>query len=209
MGIGDNGRVTPTSATAEAVQALLRNAPQSEAQLEQLARDAQTLPIVELVYLVETRPDTEAAILFRVLHKDTALAVFESLPAPHQAELISGLRTLGFSVPEDVSVVGWDDIEYAAVSSPALSTVRVPRHRIGALGIDALVAPAGAVTEQRLETRFVPRDSTARRRGAGGGLLAVSDRAEEQAAPTQEQAAPTEAVAGPQAPDHGRAARVW
>ena len=94
-------------------------------------------------------------------------------------------------------------------SSPALSTVRVPRHRIGALGIDALVAPAGAVTEQRLETRFVPRDSTARRRGAGGGLLAVSDRAEEQAAPTQEQAAPTEAVAGPQAPDHGRAARVW
>ena len=93
MGIGDNGRVTPTSATAEAVQALLRNAPQSEAQLEQLARDAQTLPIVELVYLVETRPDTEAAILFRVLHKDAALAVFESLPAPHQAELISGLRT--------------------------------------------------------------------------------------------------------------------
>ncbi len=80
--------------------------------------------------------------------------------------LISGLRALGFSVPEDVSVVGWDDIEYAAVSSPALSTVRVPRHRIGALGIDALVAPDGSVTEQRLETRFVPRDSTARRRGA-------------------------------------------
>ena len=48
----------------------------------------------------------------------------------------------------------------------SLSTVRVPRHRIGALGIDALVAPDGAVTEQRLETRFVPRDSTARRGGA-------------------------------------------
>ena len=85
--------MTPTSATAETVQALLRSAPQSEAQLEQLAREAQTLPIVELVYLVETRPDTEAAILFRVLDKDTALAVFESLPAPHQAELISALRT--------------------------------------------------------------------------------------------------------------------
>src|SRR5699024_6965869 len=91
--LGHNGRMTPTSATAETVQALLRSAPQSEAQLEQLAREAQTLPIVELVYLVETRPDTEAAILFRVLDKDTALAVFESLPAPHQAELISALRT--------------------------------------------------------------------------------------------------------------------
>lgn len=68
--------------------------------------------------------------------------------------------------------MGWDDIEYAVVSSPALSTVRVPRHRIGALGIDALVAPGGAVTQQRLETRFVPRDSTARR---GGGAADRQD----------------------------------
>ena len=141
-----------------------------------------------------------------LLHELSAALAYNDVMA---IGLISGLHALGFSVPADISVVGWDDIEYAAVSSPALSTVRVPRLRIGALGIDALVAPAGAVTEQRLETRFVPRDSTARRRGAGGGLLAVSDRAEEQAAPTQEQAAPTEAVAGPQAPDHGRAARVW
>ena len=78
------------------------------------------------------------------------------------------------------------------MSSPALSTVRVPRHRIGALGIDALVAPDGAVTEQRLETRFVPRDSTARRRGAGGGRRGVPDRAEEQTAPANERVAPTE-----------------
>lgn len=85
--------MTTSSATTETVLALLRSVPQSEEQLEQLALEAMTLPPGELVYLVETRPATESAILFRVLDKDAALAVFEALPATHQAELISGLRT--------------------------------------------------------------------------------------------------------------------
>ncbi|MGO1504145.1 MAG: magnesium transporter [Brachybacterium sp.] len=85
--------MTPASTTIDTVLALLRGETQDEAQLEQLAREAQTLPIGELVYLVEARPSTEAAILFRVLGKATALAVFEALPASHQAELISALRT--------------------------------------------------------------------------------------------------------------------
>jgi DNA-binding LacI/PurR family transcriptional regulator len=99
-----------------------------------------------------------------LLHELGAALVYNDVMA---IGLISGLSALGYSVPADVSVAGWDDIEFAAVSSPALSTVRVPRHRIGALGIDALVGPGGTVTQQRLETRFVPRDSTARCGGAG------------------------------------------
>jgi len=88
------GRPAPADpAILETVLALLRGAPRSESQLEHLAREAQSLPTGELVYLVETRPATEAAMLFRVLGKGTALAVFEMLPAPHQAELISALRT--------------------------------------------------------------------------------------------------------------------
>jgi len=85
--------VTSTSITIDTVLALLRSAPQTEPQLEQLAREAQTLPVGELLYLVETRPSTESAILFRVLDKERALTVFEALPAAHQAELISALRT--------------------------------------------------------------------------------------------------------------------
>ena len=91
--VGQNGSVTPASATIDTVLALLRRETQGEAQLEQLALEAQTLPTAELVYLVETRPATEAALLFRVLGKASALAVFEALPAHHQAELISALRT--------------------------------------------------------------------------------------------------------------------
>ena len=85
--------MTETQATVDSVLTLLRDDEQDEAHLEQLAREAQTLPLGELVYLVESRPATEAAVLFRVLDKGRALAVFETLPAHHQAGLISALRT--------------------------------------------------------------------------------------------------------------------
>ncbi|WP_193105579.1 magnesium transporter [Brachybacterium sp. FME24] len=92
--------MTPSSATVDTVLALLR-AQEDEAHVEQLAREAHLLPVAELVYLVETRPATEGALLFRVLAKPTALAVFEALPADHQAELISGLRT-----PQVADIIG-------------------------------------------------------------------------------------------------------
>ncbi|WP_425607043.1 magnesium transporter [Ornithinimicrobium faecis] len=46
----------------------------------------------DVVDLVERLPPARAALLFRVLPKDRALAVFESLDAGHQADLISALR---------------------------------------------------------------------------------------------------------------------
>ena len=117
---------------------------------------------VEIVDVGHYRPSIEGgstageAVL---LHELRAVMVYNDVMA---LGLIAGLRTFGFEVPGDISVVGWDDIEFAPVASPALSTVRVSRHRMGAVGIDALLAADNAVTQQKLETHFVPRDSTSR-----------------------------------------------
>ena len=98
--VGHNGRMTATDSLDD-VLALLRADPQSESELEQLALEAQRLPVGELVYLVDTRPATEAALLFRVLDKGQALAVFEALAPEHQAALISALRT-----PQVAEIIG-------------------------------------------------------------------------------------------------------
>ena len=34
-------------------------------------------------------------------------------------------------VPRDLSIVGWDDVPYASLVTPPLTTVRVPRHELG------------------------------------------------------------------------------
>ena len=78
------------------------------------------------------------------------------------------LHQHGRRVPEDVAVVGYDDIEWASHSNPPLSTVRQPIARAGAELVDALLQTiAGSrVTPRTLPVELVVRASTAR---AGGG----------------------------------------
>lgn len=45
--------------------------------------------------------------------------------------LLHGLTSNGLRVPHDISVVGYDDMPYAAVFNPGLTTVRLPRREWG------------------------------------------------------------------------------
>lgn len=81
------------------------------------------------------------------------------------AGALRGAKRLGFSVPEDVSITGFDDIELAQAVSPALTTVHVPHREMGRRAAEELVA---MIQEKRrgnslrLETTLVDRGSVAR-----------------------------------------------
>jgi DNA-binding LacI/PurR family transcriptional regulator len=68
-------------------------------------------------------------------------------------------------VPEDLSVVGFDDILFAAYTQPALTTVAVPRAEVGKTAFQALLTmladPELKGREYRLGTHLVTRQSTA------------------------------------------------
>ena len=53
--------------------------------------------------------------------------------------LVSGLTQAGISVPEDVSIVGFDDIEYAAHFVPPLTTIRQDRAALGQTAAQVLL----------------------------------------------------------------------
>ena len=80
--------------------------------------------------------------------------------------VLRAARELGLSVPGDLSVVGFDDLDLAAHSSPPLTTVQVPVRRKGSEAAGMLLRmiaePDGARPEHRtLETRLIVRASTA------------------------------------------------
>ncbi|OEO29901.1 hypothetical protein VW23_001555 [Devosia insulae DS-56] len=52
---------------------------------------------------------------------------------------INALRGLGKRVPQDVSVVGFDDMDYALSSDPPLTSVRQPRREIGRKAMQMMV----------------------------------------------------------------------
>lgn len=52
--------------------------------------------------------------------------------------VIRALQEKGYRVPEDMSVIGVDDIPFSGVSMPALTTVRISRSTLGTLAVDMI-----------------------------------------------------------------------
>ncbi|MHB8620024.1 MAG: LacI family DNA-binding transcriptional regulator [Chloroflexota bacterium] len=97
--------------------------------------------------------------------------------------VMRGLAQAGLRIPNDVAVVGFDDIALAAYCEPPLTTVRVPLAEMGRLAVEALLELIGGGAppmEQRLSVNLVVRESTDWRpapagngRRSGNGLVAA------------------------------------
>jgi LacI family repressor for deo operon, udp, cdd, tsx, nupC, and nupG len=53
--------------------------------------------------------------------------------------LMRTLALAGIRVPQDISIAGFDDIEFAAMANPSLTTVRQPRRELGRTGAAVLL----------------------------------------------------------------------
>lgn len=78
--------------------------------------------------------------------------------------VLRALRERGLAVPEDVSVVGYDNIGLSEYAAPALTTVNVPRDQIGHAVSSALLPSPGASRDAMrdivIHPELIVRDST-------------------------------------------------
>lgn len=78
---------------------------------------------------------------------------------------MNALEESGVKIPEDISVIGIDDISFAFLARPPLTTIRVPRERLGVIAFQALdkmmKLKRKKGTDYYLETELVVRQSTA------------------------------------------------
>ena len=91
-----------------------------------------------------------------VILKPTVDGAFEDLAAmirsgayiPHGAVVcdndtiaigaIKAIREAGYSIPEDISIIGFDDIPFSATTMPALTTMRISRSAMGEMAVNIL-----------------------------------------------------------------------
>jgi DNA-binding LacI/PurR family transcriptional regulator len=106
---------------------------------------------------------------------EVAMTKLLSLPKPPTAVLtsndltaIGALRAItrvGLRVPEDISVVGFDDIELSQFTQPPLTTIRLSRDELGRKAFDLLYETVQGKQrtgqEIRVSTTLVLRESTA------------------------------------------------
>ena len=106
--------------------------------------------------------DTAAEVLAQ---KPTAVIAYNDVMA---IGVIKGMRRAGVRVPDDVSVIGVDNVVLSEIVDPELTTVAAPLRAMGITGVKNLIAAIGGATPSRepivLPVKLLVRGSTAQRR---------------------------------------------
>jgi DNA-binding LacI/PurR family transcriptional regulator len=137
------------------------------AAIQQVARDFEIQIYPELVLQLEGAENTPElgypygqALIARK-------APFTALFAYNDISAIGAMRAFeeaGLRIPEDISVVGFDDISLAAFSIPPLTTVRQPLQKMGRVAaqtlLDRIEDRAEFIAEIAVEPELIARKST-------------------------------------------------
>ena len=98
---------------------------------------------------------------------------FTALFAYNDISAIGAIRAIqeqGLRVPQDISVIGFDDIPGAAFNNPSLTTVRQPLNRMGEVAAQSLLERIEGKKEYpneiAIEPELVVRESTAKAPGS-------------------------------------------
>jgi LacI family transcriptional regulator len=81
--------------------------------------------------------------------------------------VLQGLTQSGVRVPQDVALVGYDDIDFAAFATVPITSIGQPRERIGTEAVELLLAEVEGHAQPRqivFDPELVVRASSAPRR---------------------------------------------
>lgn len=105
----------------------------------------------------------EMAALLRLTRRPTAVVASNDWTA---IGALHAIHAAGLRVPDDISIVGFDDIPLVSYTTPALTTVRMSAADVGGTAFDALFRLIDGERHEgdvyQIPTKLVVRDSTAR-----------------------------------------------
>jgi DNA-binding LacI/PurR family transcriptional regulator len=82
---------------------------------------------------------------------------------------IRAAKEVGLTVPDDLSVVGFDNIPFSAYYNPSLTTVGIPMYDVGVAAVEMFIHRSlkkDTAGLRRFDTQLLVRDSTAKRKRA-------------------------------------------
>ncbi len=126
--------------------------------IERLGNSAELVWEFEMEYVDDLSTETAEAV---TASRDvTCVATANDIQA---IRIMSLFQSSGFSIPEDISVIGFDDIDLASLVSPKLTTVGLSPRRLGERSFELLVNriknPGAPVVHDQLEVELTLRDS--------------------------------------------------
>ena len=121
---------------------------------------------VEPQHIITLGTTTESAYRDMVAHLEWARDLPTAFFADNDVIALGAMRALqekGYRVPEDVSIIGFDNIPYGEISSPRLSTIHVFKQEMGEIAVrrlnDHIRQESKVKTKIQVCTEFVERES--------------------------------------------------
>jgi LacI family transcriptional regulator, repressor for deo operon, udp, cdd, tsx, nupC, and nupG len=115
-------------------------------------------PVIEAESPVMASREAAVAAFLASMRPPVAMVAYDDMSA---VAALHAAHRAGWLVPEDLSVVGIDDIQFAGYTNPGLTTVAQPKYQLGALAVDAVLAPGTEAGPRVLDGELVIRESTA------------------------------------------------
>ncbi|MEZ0536537.1 LacI family DNA-binding transcriptional regulator [Caldicellulosiruptoraceae bacterium PP1] len=77
---------------------------------------------------------------------------------------LDAIKEKGLSIPDEIGVIGFDDVEYSTIYSPKISSIYQPRWELGVLAFELLLKKINNQEVNKgkyiLDTKLVPRETT-------------------------------------------------
>ena len=126
----------------------------------------------DLVHIIEVEEEVENGTFEFESGKNLARKILSSKELPTAVFAVNDITAMGIiyglmgdkvKVPEDISVMGFDNIEFSAMITPSLTTINQPAYETGRLAckilIDALERDEEECVSFKLEPTLIVRDS--------------------------------------------------
>ncbi|MBA7702944.1 Catabolite control protein A [subsurface metagenome] len=106
-------------------------------------------------------------IMTRILQQGNFPKVFFIVSDTLAIGAIKAIKDFGMKVPDDIAIVGFDDIDIASFSDPPLTTMVQPKYQMGAKGMETLIKVMSGVKLRKKEIRLGVEIAV---RGSCGGM---------------------------------------
>lgn len=119
--------------------------------------------VPQVVEMDETTHESGRAAMQQILDGGTAPRATFAVNDAMALGVIHAVEAAGLRVPDDVAVVGFDDLAWTALHRPALTTVHIYKEQMGRLAaarlLDLIAEPSSQPVRALVNTRLVIRQS--------------------------------------------------
>ena len=117
-----------------------------------------------IVHLPEINYEMALSTATKILSQSKRPDGFFAISDLFASAVINAARRLDLCVPEDLMVVGFDNVDYALISTPTITTISTPKFQLGYMAcellIDKIRNPKASVQHIFLEHELIIREST-------------------------------------------------